>query len=206
MAYLRNVTTGVLEYMEEGSPLWHKRLKERVPGGRFPQWEQTRGPITEGDQLTVLADEADVVQEGGTNFAVPAGAWNTVGDVPAGTPGGVQNATGFTIDLCIRAGVTGNPQQNGHIYLEIAPDNNNGALPTTGWLTCDVTGFRNNQAAGTGGGTVQAGGPNLGSLVGLKARVPKGWWYRLRTLTIAGYAKPGYILDGAQAGFFRTVT
>jgi hypothetical protein len=145
------------------------------------------------------------IQDGGTAFAVPAGAWNTV--ATGGAVGGSQNTTGWRIMLNIRAGVAANPGQNGHIYLEIAPDNNGGALPTTGWITCDYVAARNNQAVGTGGtGPVPADETaKIGSGKGLMAFVPKGWWYRLRTQVIAGYTAPTFITDGANAGFFQSV-
>lgn len=142
------------------------------------------------------------VQAGGTPFAIPAGAWDNTGI--GGAAGGAQNGTGSAIFLVIRAGVVSDPDENGHIYLEIAPNNNNGARPVAGWLTCDYVAARNNQAAGTGLPSANGGG-SVGVGVGLKAFVPVGWWYRLRVAVIASYNAPEWILDGANAGFFQVI-
>jgi hypothetical protein len=144
------------------------------------------------------------IQDGGTEFAVPGGAWN---DTAAGgtSQGGVQNTTGFRIFLQIRGGVASDPSENGHIYLDIAPNNNGGAVPTTGWMTTSYVAYRNNQATGTGSPVGQAGQGALGAGSTVFAFVPNGWWYRLRAVNIYT-TKPEYILDGAKPGFFTTMT
>lgn len=145
-----------------------------------------------------------IIQDGGSAFAVAASVWNQV--ATGGAAGGAKNATGYKILLQIRAGVAADPGQNGHMYLEVAPDNNGGALPTTGWQTCDYVATRNNMAAGTGGARLVAGDNMVGAGHGLTAIVPKGWWYRLRTYVVPGYSAPQFITDGANPGFFTTLS
>lgn len=145
-------------------------------------------------------------QDFGTAFPVGAGAWNT--QATGGSAGGSQNTTGYKIWLTIRAGVAANPGQNGHIYLEIAPNNNNGSLPTTGWLMCDYVAMRNDQAAGTGGAGSYAGdaGAMIGAGKGLKCFVPNLAWWRLRTYVVPNYTAPTFITDGASPGYFITMS
>lgn len=122
---------------------------------------------------------------------------------------GAQNTTGFTILMWLRCGVAANPGQNGHIYLEVALNNNGAAVPTTGWKTVDYVAQRNNHAAGVGGAGTVAGDNTamLGNGRGLHGAVPNNYWYRLRTQTIAGYSAPTYITDGATNwGYFVTLT
>jgi hypothetical protein len=97
--------------------------------------------------------------------------------------------SGKAIFLTIKGAVISNPQQNGHMYLEISADG------STNWLAMDYVACRNNQAAGTGGGSVQSGGPNIAVGRGLQAYVPAGWWYRIRTQTITNYSAPTYVYD-----------
>lgn len=145
------------------------------------------------------------IQDVGTAFAISGSAWNTV--ATGGSAGGAQNTTNYKILLVIRAGVAANPGQNGHIYLEVAPNNNNNSLPTTGWVTVDYVACRNNQAAGTGGSGSYAGdsGAMVGAGRGLQAFVAKSNWYRLRTFVVANYSAPTFILDGATPGYFQTL-
>lgn len=188
----------------------------KVINGTTRQPNELFGPVddtlpaytSEIPKGTLLEDKPNpatpgIVQDGGTAFAIAAGAWNQV--ATGGAAGGAQNATGFRILLVVRAGVAADPGQNGHIYLEIAPDNNAGALPTTGWITTDYVAHRNNQAAGSGGAKGVPADNLLGSGKGLIAFVPKGWWYRLRTFVVPSYAAPQWITDGANAGFFQTI-
>lgn len=89
-----------------------------------------------------------------------------------------QNTTTRNIMIVVRAAIVSAPGQNGHIYLETSPDN----VTYTMW---DYIACRNESGniAGVGNGH------------GLTAMVPKGYWYRLRTQTINGFAAPTYILD-----------
>lgn len=126
--------------------------------------------------------------------AVKASSTITAFTAPAlNTP--LQNGTGKTVIMAIRGAVISNPQQNGHMYFEVSPDG------ATGWIPWSYLACRNNQAAGTGGGTVQSGGPNIGIGAILWAVCPAGWWYRVRTSTIAGYSAPAYAYESSGAYF-----
>lgn len=107
-----------------------------------------------------------------------------------------QNTTGKNIHITALVGVVSNPQQNGHMYAEVSIDQ-------VTWNGIDYQAFRNNQTSGTGGGTVQSGGPNLGAGQGLQLFVPDGWYWRLRTATIAGYSAPTYTYESGFGYFWQ---
>lgn len=109
--------------------------------------------------------------------------------------------------MTLRCGVAANPGQNGHIYLEIAPNNNGGAAPVTGWKIVDYVACRNNQTTPTGTPGIVAGDAAavIGSGRGLICYLPNLYWYRLRTQTITQYAAPTFITDGSTNwGHFYT--
>jgi hypothetical protein len=101
------------------------------------------------------------------------------------------------IFLTLRGAVVSAPQQNGHMYLDQAPDvgGSPGTFQHVGGFTTD----RNNQTAGTGAGTVQSGGPNTGGGGLLAAIIPPGSWWQISTLTAAGYSAPTFLFESAVA-------
>lgn len=105
-----------------------------------------------------------------------------------------RNTVGSAIEITARVAVVANPQQNGHIYLETSPDQTN-------WITWGYCACRNNQTSGTGSGTVQSGGPNIGSGCGLTAKVPNQWYYRLRSLTASGYSAPFFLYESSAGSY-----
>lgn len=92
-----------------------------------------------------------------------------------------QNTTGSHLFMSLRAGVVSAPGQNGHIYFEVSHDNSQ-------WRIWDYVACRNESGNG---------GP-IGTGKGLFAMVPAGYYYRLRTATIAGFATPTFVLDSPQ--------
>lgn len=172
---------------------------------RWIQANKDRLPVISGESLLRpdgSAFRTGKLQVGATAFPIPNGAWHNTGI--GGAAGGSRNATGFPIFMLLRVGVAADPDENGHIYLEIAPDNN-GALPVNGWVTVSYIAFRNNQAANTGLPIANAGGGgSLGAGTGLASFVPEGWWWRLRPAGITSYNNPEWIADGANAGCFFT--
>jgi hypothetical protein len=146
------------------------------------------GDVDWADELNAYLDQvAAAVDPADTNYyhAFTAPALNTP----------IQNVTGKTITLSLRVGIVSAPQQNGHSYLEVSPDQ-------VTWVPWAWGAMRNNQTSGTGGGTVQSGGPNLGNGSDLVVEVPAGWWYRLRTSTVAGYSAPTFIYE-SSAGYYK---
>lgn len=107
-----------------------------------------------------------------------------VGQSPSNFNTNARNTTGRNILVTIRCGVVSAPGQNGHIYLDTCPDNGSGA-PNGVWVANDYIGVRN-QATNTDA---------IGTGKGLTGVVPAGYWYRLRTVTISGYATPSFVLD-----------
>lgn len=105
-----------------------------------------------------------------------------------------KNTTGKLAWIAIRCGVVSAPQQNGHIYFDVAPDLA-GVADSANSAILDYVACRNNQNAGTGAGTVQSGGPNIGNGRAVQGFVPNNFWYRLRTFTAAGYGTPTFITD-----------
>lgn len=104
-----------------------------------------------------------------------------------------RNQVGRPIFVSMMVGVISNPQQNGHIYLEVAPGDGTSTQPADGaFVKVGMAACRNNQAAGTGAGTVQAGGPNAGAGGQVCAMVPADAWFRLSSEAIAGYTEPGF--------------
>jgi hypothetical protein len=87
------------------------------------------------------------------------------------------------------------PGQNGHVYLDVTPDDGagkpNDALWTASAYVADRNQILNLDTAGAGGT--------------LSAIVPAGQWYRLRTMTITGFDAPTYVLDSSNAGSYITL-
>lgn len=125
------------------------------------------------------------------------------------TPAAIGTASRNTLEtgiITLRAGVISAPGQNGHVYMEICPDNGAGA-PNAAWIKMDYVGCRNNQAVGTGGTAPVGGGAgHIACSAGVTAIVPNGWWYRLNGVTIAGYTAPTFGHDGAGAGTYVPIT
>jgi hypothetical protein len=106
-----------------------------------------------------------------------------------------RNTTGAAVFLTVRAGVLSAPGQNGHVYLDIAPDDGTGKPNDTLWTASAYVADRNQilnlDTAGAGST--------------LSAIVPAGQWYRLRTMSIAGFDAPTYILDGSYPASYITL-
>jgi hypothetical protein len=125
-----------------------------------------------------VATVGNVKRLGGLGFDAPA-----------------RNTTGSAVFLTVRAGVLSAPGQNGHVYLDITPDDGTGKPNDALWTSAAYVAQRNQllnlDAAGAGST--------------LSAIVPAGHWYRLRTLTIAGFSAPTYILDSSNPGSYVTL-
>jgi hypothetical protein len=128
----------------------------------------------------------------GVGFGVPQS-----GDPATPWDKWVKWAGAYPILLVVRAAVISEPGQNGHIYLETAPplapdtgaDAAAGKVRTWGYVAC-----RNNspRVAADSAGTITEEIASGCSLVGI---VPAGWYYRLRTHTVAGFQTPTFVLD-----------
>jgi hypothetical protein len=143
-----------------------------------PEARRTLTAGTTPRARAAVATVGNVKRLGGLGFDAPA-----------------RNTAGSAVFLTVRAGVLSAPGQNGHIYLDVTPDDGTGKPNDALWTTAAYVAQRNQllnlDAAGAGST--------------LSAIVPAGHWYRLRTLTIAGYSAPTYILDGSYPASYITL-
>lgn len=102
-----------------------------------------------------------------------------------------QNTTGKTLLVKANVGVLSDPGENGHLYMDISPNN-------VDWTSYAAVAYVANRNTAQNIGQTGVGGHVF-------ALVPNGWWYRYSSITIAGYSNPDYVLNN---GFelLRTVT
>lgn len=115
------------------------------------------------------------------------GAWFAFSLSAFNTP--VHNTTGSPVWISTRAGVISDPQENGHIYLQISADGATGWIPVGGYF-----GVRNNSGVPSGGEI------GVGGL--LTALIPTDYWWQLATTTIGGWNTPTFILESTTSYAF----
>jgi hypothetical protein len=122
--------------------------------------------------------------------AFPAAVGSTAGADGVATGAAQQNGTGHAIEITVRCGVISAANQNGHIYVETAPDN--GGSPGTWVRWGDYVACRNQTGAAA----------PIGMGHGLRFRVAKSGWYRFVIVVIANYGTPTFVNDGANSASF----
>lgn len=144
-----------------------------------------------------VADMDKVLRISGSNigqFNLPAPGAMSGTPLVGYTPKTQQSGVGRPIMLSCSVAVISEPQQNGHISLQIAGPQaapNEAVAPPDNWfLNVGTIACRNNNSgAEDAGDEIAAGGP-------LAFPVPHGWWWRLKFEQINGWGNPTFVYLG----------